>query len=109
MACRGSFLLPSNASVDWKVLSFVGEKLRGHKRSLRVKYIKENTTREELYALLMAESSNGKELTRSKGVGDPMWVGFVNLCFSEQFKVIVDIGVLFMCIFLNYFIIFCMN
>ena len=83
--------MPSNASVDSKVLSFVREKLRGYKRSLRVKYIMENTTREELYALPMLESSNGKLITRSKGVGDPMWVGFVDLCFSEQFKVIADI------------------
>ena len=54
--------MPSNASVDSKVLSFVREKLRGYKRSLRVKYIKENTTREKLYALpglnqVMAKSS----------------------------------------------------
>ena len=74
-----------------------------------MKYITENTTREELYALPMLESSNGKLITRSKGVSNPMWVGFVDLCFSEQFKVIADIRALFMCIFVNHFIIFCMN
>ena len=74
-----------------------------------MKYIKENTTREELYALPMVESSYGEELTCPKGVGNPMWVRFVDLSFSDQFKVIADIGALFMCIFVNYFIIFCMN
>ena len=57
----------------------------------------------------MAESSNGEELTRPKGVGNPMWVGFIDLRFNDQFKVISDIGALFMCVFVNYYIIFWMN
>ena len=97
-------MLPSNASIDSKVWSFVGEKLRGYKRSLRVNYINENTTKEELYVLPMAKSSNGEELTRPKGLGDPMWFEFVDLCFSEKFKVIATLRVLIIFIFIMYFI-----
>ena len=81
------FMLPSNALVDSKVLSSIGDRLRGYKRSLRVKYIKKDTTKEQLYALPLPESAKENEITRPKGVGDPMWFGFVDLCFSDKFKV----------------------
>ena len=80
-------MLPSSALVNSKVLSFIGEKLRRYKRSLRVKYIKKDTTKEQLYALPLPESAKDNELARSKGVGDSMWFGFMDLCFSDQFKV----------------------
>ena len=51
------FMLSSNALVDSKVLSSIGERLRGYKRSLRVKYIKEDTTKEQLYSLPLPESA----------------------------------------------------
>jgi len=80
-------MLPSSALVDSKVLSSVRERLRGYKRSLRVKYITKDTTKEQLYALPLPESAKDNELARPKGVGDSMWFGFVDLCFSDQFKV----------------------
>ena len=80
-------MLPSNRTVDEKVLSSIGESLRGYKRSLRMKYIKEGTTKEEVYALPAAESGNSEGLTRPYGVGDTMWYGFVDLCFSDKFQV----------------------
>ena len=81
------FVIPLNLAVDEKVLSYIRERLRGYKRSLRVKYIKEGTTKEELYALPAAESGNTTGLKRPCGVGDTMWFGFVDLCFSEKFQV----------------------
>ena len=57
-------MLPSNRTVDEKVLSSFGESLRGYKRSLQVKYVKEGTTKEDLYALPAAESENSEGLTR---------------------------------------------
>jgi len=80
-------MLPSSALVNSKVLSFIGEKLRRYKRSLRVKYIKKDTTKEQLYALPMPESAKDNELACPNGLGDSMWFGFVDLCFSDQFKV----------------------
>jgi len=51
-------VLPSNPVVDEKVPSSIGESLRGCKRSLWVKYIKEGTSKEELDALPVTESGN---------------------------------------------------
>ena len=81
------FVLPSNPIIYEKVLSFIGESLRSYKHSLRVKYIKEGTTKEELYALPAAELGNSEGLTCPYGVGDTMWYGFVDLCFSDKFQV----------------------
>jgi len=47
-----------------------------------MKYIKEGTTKAELYALPAAESRNSEGLKRPYGVGDTMWFGFINLYFS---------------------------
>ena len=80
-------MIPATQLVDEKVMSSVGERVRGYKRSLRMKYIKANTTKEELYALPVAESENTKGLKRPCGVSYAMWFGFVDLCFSEKFQV----------------------
>jgi len=80
-------MLPSNALVDSKVLSYVGERLRGYKRSLRVTYIKPDTTKEQLYTLPLPKSANDNEHARPKGVGDSKWFGFVELYFFDKFKV----------------------
>ena len=64
------FVMPATQSVHEKVLSAVGERVRGYKRYLRMKYIKEGTTKEELYALPAAESGNTTGLKRPYGVGD---------------------------------------
>ena len=50
----------SNALVDSKVLSSVGKKLRGYKWLLRMKYIKKDTTSEQLYALPSPEPAKRK-------------------------------------------------
>jgi len=76
-------MLPSSALVDLKVLGSVRERLRGYKHCLRVKYIKKDTTKEQLYALPLRESAKDNELARPKRVGDSMWFGFVDLCFSN--------------------------
>ena len=52
-----------------------------------MKYIKKDTTEEKLYVLPLLEFVKENELARPKGVGDPMWFRFVNLCFSDQFKI----------------------
>ena len=75
-------MMPATQSVDEKVLSAVGERVRGYKRYLRIKYIKKGTTKKELYALPLAESGNTTGLKHPCGVGDTMWFGFVDLCFS---------------------------
>ena len=46
-----------------------------------MKYIEKDTTKEELYALPLPESVKENKITRPKGVGNPMWFGFVGLCF----------------------------
>jgi len=79
--------MPATQSIDEKDLSGVGERVTAHKRYLRMKYIKEGITKEELYALPEAESGNTIGLKRPCGVGDTMWFGFVDLCFSEKFQV----------------------
>lgn len=73
--------------VNQKVFSFVGDKLRGYKRFLRVKYIKEGITKEELYRLLVGQLLDLEIFIRSKGVYDTMWFGFVDMCFLEKFQV----------------------
>jgi len=85
------FVIPLNLIVDEKVLSYIGERLRGYKRSLQVKHIKEGTTKEKLYALPRAESGNSEGLMRPYGVGDTMWSGFMDLCFSDKFQVSLSI------------------
>ena len=91
------FVMPATQSVDEKVLSAVGERVRGYKRYLRMKYIKEGTTKEELYALPAAESGNTTSLKRPCGVGDTMWFGFVDLCFSEKFQVSYYTLIVYIC------------
>jgi len=56
-----------------------------------VKDIKKDTTKEQLYALLLPESTKENEIARPKGVGELMWFGFVGLCFFDKFKVRVII------------------
>ena len=80
-------MIPSTQQVDEKVLSSIGERLRGCKRSMRMKYIKEGTTKEELYALPAAESGNSEGLKLPYRVGNTMWFEFIDLCFSEKFQV----------------------
>ena len=58
-----------------------------YKHSLRVKYIKKDNTKEQLYVLPLPKFVKDNELARPKGVGDPMWSGFMDLYFSDQFKV----------------------
>ena len=50
----------------------VGERLRWYKRCLRMKYINEQTTKEDLYNLPSADEGKENELTRPKEVGDAM-------------------------------------
>lgn len=57
-----------------------------------MKYIKEGTTKEELYALPVAESGNSEGLKCPYGVGDTMWFGFIDLYFSEKFQKYSEIG-----------------
>ena len=52
-----------------------------------MKYIKKNTTKEELYALPAVESGNTEGLKRPCAVSDAMWFGYVDLYFSEKFQV----------------------
>jgi len=87
-------MLPSNALVDSKILCSVGERLRGYKQSLTVKYIMKDITEEQVYALPLPEFVKENEITCLKGVGDPMWFGFVDLCFSSKFKIRVIIDYL---------------
>ena len=44
-----------------------------------------------MYALSLPEFAKENEITGPKEVGDPMWFGFVDLCFSDNFKVRVII------------------
>ncbi|CAO2825126.1 unnamed protein product [Amaranthus hypochondriacus] len=83
---RANFLLLNSKKVDDKVLSSIGEKLRQYKRTLRMTYINDKTTKEELYNLPSAESGFENERTRPRGIGDAMWHEFVDLCFTDKFK-----------------------
>ena len=42
-------MLPNGIEVNRKVLSAVGEKVKGYKYSLRCQYVKEDTIKEALY------------------------------------------------------------
>jgi len=90
-------MMPATQSVYEKVLSAVGERVRGYKRYLRMKYIKEDTTKEELYALPAAESGNTTGLKRPCGVDDTMWFEFVELCFSKKFQVSYYTLIVYIC------------
>lgn len=70
------------------MLRYVGEKLRQYKWSLRMKYINDKTTKDELYNLPSAESGVQNVRTCLRGVSDAMWHEFVDLCFTDKFKVI---------------------
>jgi len=52
-----------------------------------MKYIKGNTTKEELYALAGAESRNTEGLKHPCEVSDAIWFEYIDLCFSEKFLV----------------------
>lgn len=67
------------------MFSFVGDKLRGYKCFLRVKYIKEGIMKEELYRLLVSELLDLEIFICLKGVFYIMWFGFVDMCFLEKF------------------------
>ena len=72
-------MLPDGAEVNRKILSTVGEKVRGYKYSLRCKYVKEDTTKEALYHLDISK--------RPSNISDQMWVGLVDHFFSDKFQV----------------------
>jgi len=52
------FLLTDGVEVNCKLLSAVGEKIRGYKRSLKCKYIKEDITEEALHHLDISKRSS---------------------------------------------------
>ncbi|VFQ79494.1 unnamed protein product [Cuscuta campestris] len=81
---KKKFVLPSTDSVQDKILSTVGERLRGYKRTLRKKYIQKGTTKEDLYNIPLAESGANEGLVRPREVDDAMWAGFVTLSFSPD-------------------------
>ncbi|VFQ85744.1 unnamed protein product [Cuscuta campestris] len=83
---KKKFVIPSTNSVQDKILSSVGERLRGYKRYLRQKYITKGITKDELYNLPLRESNITDGLTRPIGVDDAMWAGFVTLSFSQEFE-----------------------
>ncbi|RAL42503.1 hypothetical protein DM860_011121 [Cuscuta australis] len=83
---KKKFVIPSTNSVQDKILSSVGERLRGYKRYLRQKYITKGITKDELYNLPLRESNVTDGLTRPIGVDDAMWAGFVTLSFSQEFE-----------------------
>ena len=71
--------MPDGAQVNQKILKPVRERVQGFKYSLRCKYVKEDTTKEELYNL--------EKSKRPPAVGDQMWVGLVDYFFSKKFQV----------------------
>ncbi|RAL50382.1 hypothetical protein DM860_017663 [Cuscuta australis] len=83
---KKKFVLPSTDSVQDKILSTIGERLRGYKRFLQKKYIQKGTTKEDLYNLPIVESSANEGLVRPREVDDAMWAGFVTLSFSPEFE-----------------------
>lgn len=64
--------------MNHKVLSAVGEKVRGYRYSLRCKYVKEDTTKEALYHLDISKHRSN--------ISDQMWVGLVDHFFSDKFQ-----------------------
>ncbi|VFQ86558.1 unnamed protein product [Cuscuta campestris] len=83
---KKKFVLPSTDSAKDKILSTIGERLRGYKHSLRQKYIQKGTTKEDLYNLPISKSGGNEGLVRPKDVDDAMWAGFVTLSFSPGFE-----------------------
>ena len=72
-------MLPDGVEVNHKILSAVGEKVRGYKYSLRCKYVKEDSTKEALYHLDISKHPSN--------ISDQMWVGLVDHFFSDKFQV----------------------
>ena len=56
-----------------------------------MKYIKKDTTKEQLYAFPLPGFAKENDITLPKGVGNSMWFGFMDLCFFDKFKVSVII------------------
>jgi len=77
-------MLSSSALVYSKVLSSIGVRLTGYKCSMRIKYIKKDATKEQLYALPFPKSINDNEIVRLTEVGDPMRFGFVDFFFPNS-------------------------
>lgn len=71
-------MLLDGMEVNHKVLSAVGEKVRGYRYSLRCKYVKEDTTKEALYHLDISKHRSN--------ISDQMWVGLVDHFFSDKFQ-----------------------
>ena len=71
------FMLPDGVEVNHKILSAVGEKVRGYKYSLRCKYVKEDSTKDSTTNILDISK-------RPSNISDHMWVGLVPL-FSDKF------------------------
>jgi len=51
---------------------------------MRIKYIKKDATKEQLYALPFPKSINDNEIVRLTEVGDPMRFGFVDFFFPNS-------------------------
>ncbi|KAJ8446989.1 hypothetical protein Cgig2_006617 [Carnegiea gigantea] len=75
------FMLPDGVELNRKVLSAVGEKVRGYKFSLRCKYVKEDTTKEALYHLDITKHQSN--------ISDQMWVGLVDYFFLDKFQIVL--------------------